>query len=77
MSSEKKTKFVEVQANNKTYIISSNSRCYELLFESPEKDRAKNKEIADGLLRYTEEAAACFYQVDRLSSLRKKYSDYV
>jgi len=77
MSADKKITYVVIQANNKTYTISSNSKCYKLLFESSEKDREKNRLQAEGLLRFAEEAAACFYQVDKIASLRKKYSDYV
>lgn len=51
------------------------SKCYDLVFNSPSKDLEENKNKARRLLSFTKKAAECYYQLSKLESLRKEYSD--
>lgn len=69
--SEKKTfKLHKVQANGKEYLITENSKCYKLLFESKKPEDAQQ---AAKLLRYAEEAEKVHYVHEKIMQLRKKY----
>lgn len=68
--SEKKTfKLHKVQANGKEYLITENSKCYKLMFESKKPEDAQQ---AAKLLKYAEEAAEVNYVYDKIVQLRKK-----
>lgn len=57
------------------HLIHTNSKCYKLVYDSPAKDLEENKKKARRILAFTKKAAECFYQVHKLESLRKEYSD--
>mgnify|MGYP007128623057 CR=1 FL=1 len=46
-----------------------------LVFNSSAKDLEENKKKARRLLDFTKKASECFYQVSKIESLRKEYSD--
>lgn len=56
-------------------LLHPNSKCYDLVFNSSVKDLEENKKKAKRLLAFTKKASECFYQVSKIESLRKEYSD--
>lgn len=71
---KKKTfKIFKVTLNGIDYLITENSKCYELLFEPKKGKEQESKERAEKLLKYAVEADKVHYQYEKLIPLRKKY----
>lgn len=71
---KKKTfKLFKVTIKGCDYLITENSKSYELIFE-PKKGKEKEcLERAEKILKYAEEAYNASYQYEKLIQLRKKY----
>jgi len=73
-SDKKKTfKLHKVTLEGVDYLITENSKSYELLFEPKKGKEKESKEMAIKLLKYAAEAYAASYVYEKIVSLRKKY----